>query len=456
MNLLKSLYLEHLEEVSFIYERWLWMMRVQQFNWFNFKELEKRLEAHLDGLFEVEDEHALVVCAEQALEGDFGQCYGAFRVLARACRFDVLEDLICRMDLTDTRRMKGIVDALCHEPGEGNVRWYQGDFFRSLLNRDPSRARIAVQIWGFYQLDISADLYEALQTLSSDKDAVLDILDALGRIRPVSGLSRLLKILGDPDGDIVDGAIAALVRIGDRRRLKECRALVEPHAWPALSLGLYGDKETLADVIQDRRQTVLPDHMIAMGLIGDVSFIPDLIDRLNDPSLADHAALALHLMTGMAFYENHVMPDVTSEDDLFSDEEKEAWRNGTLYPDGKIPGRIATRLTHDQKAWEDGLGTNQRTLDPKKCYRMGRPCSPVCLFEQLKSRTIPDLIRQLAYEELVCRYDLDLPFDVRMSTVQQQTIIAKYGFLIEESRAAFTDGDLYYQKIPLNNENILL
>jgi hypothetical protein len=453
MDLLESLYAEHLEEISFSYDQWLGIMRDPRMNGFGFRDSEYRTEAHLDAL--IEDDLALSVCENRAVEGDEGECYGAARVFIRRSHYDVLERMIERMDGAETKRMKGLADALCHEmhgPGQEMTRWFQGDFFRELFYQDPGRVRMACQVAGFYRLDTSEDLFQALQNHSADHQLVLDIFHTLGRIRPRFGVERLLDFLENSDGRIVDGAISTLVRIGNPRLLKACMDTVSIHDWPALSLGLYGDREVLADVLSGMKGSLTPDHMIAAGLIGDLSFIPDLVNGLDDTVLAENAALALHLITGMEMYENHFIPDVTSENDLFSDEEKDAWRSGTFYKDGKISGRTVTRLSQNQDLWWGWFKKNQTAFDREKHYRLGKPCSPQCLLEQLQSETIPDYIRQLSSDELMIRYGLDLPFETMMTVSRQLQAIESHGRVIDSTRSVFTAGVLYYQGTPVHRE----
>jgi len=449
MDLLNGLYIEHLEEISSIYERWLWIREDCRGNGFDFQETENQLEAHIEAL--VEDDVALWVCEQRAVEGDFGECYGACRVLLRRSKFDGLERLINEVDGLDLKKVKGIADAICHEPGQETDHWLEGDFFRGLLAQDSCRVRMAAQVCGFYRIDVSTELIEVLDRLSEDQETILDILSALGRIRPVFGALRLLGFLENPDARIVDAAIAALVRIGDRYALKQCMAVVAPRDWPALPLGLYGDKDALTETLLEPRRVLSPDHMIAAGIIGDVSFVATLANSLDNPVLAESAALALHLITGMAFYEDYFIPEVASEDDLFTDEEKDAWRNGTLYPDGKIPGHTATRLSQNQDLWWDWYQKNIDHFNPEQRHRLGQPSSPSTLFDQMKSPITPDFIRQLAHEELVIRYNLDLPFETTMTVAQQSHAMESHTRMIEGSRSVFACGDWYYNANPMDN-----
>ena len=131
-DLLISLYTEHLEEISSLYERWL-AMETAGWNPLDFKEMEERLETHIDAL--VRGDLALGVCIQRAVEGDFGECYGACRVFLRRSYDKGLERLIANLDDTDLKKIKGISDAICHEPGPETDRWLEGGFYQAFLEK---------------------------------------------------------------------------------------------------------------------------------------------------------------------------------------------------------------------------------------------------------------------------------------------------------------------------------
>lgn len=416
MDLLQGLYREHLEVIAPIYDNRLWAFKNREWNLSDTVELDNRLEPHIDAL--AQNDGALTLCEKQVVEGNSGECYGAVRVLARHNRWDGILNLIRRMDASDSDRTKAVANALCHE----SVFPLRDDFYKALLKSDADRALIAVHVMSFHRLGFETELLKALNVFSHEKNVILKILMALGRLRLGHGAEQVLGYLSESDTDIMNAAITALLRIGNERLIENVKAIIPTCHWPALALGLFGDKEALTDVLFESDQSISPDHMIAAGLSGDVSFVPDLIDRLENPALSENAAYALEMITGFGFFETHFEADVASEDDLFSDEEKEAWRNGTYYPDGRIPGRTLTRLSRDPYLWTEEFRKKQNNFDPEKRFRYGKPTSPSCLFDELKSQTTPDFIRQLACDELVIRYGIDIPFETGMTAMQQRYV----------------------------------
>ncbi len=89
-----------------------------------------------------------------------------------------------------------------------------------------------------------------------------------------------------------------------------------------------------------------PDTALAIGLIGNSSAIPNLIDSLSTNKTSENAALALNLITGADLYEDHFIPEEIDEDALFEDE-LEKHKKGELYPPGEEPGETITRLSQN-------------------------------------------------------------------------------------------------------------
>jgi hypothetical protein len=263
-------------------------------------------------------------------------------------------------------------------------------------------------------------------------------------------VERLLNYLHRGDNEMADAAITAMVRIGERSALKECMMFIGPSDWPRLSLGLYGDKDALTDsffsvsnLTDGYSAGISSDHVIAAGLIGNVAQIPDLIDWLDIPELAESAALSLCLITGMEFVEEIFEPESIHEDELFEDE-IDAWKSNTLYPVGEAPGRTVSTLSRNPLIWKTWWERYHDSFDPSLRYRNGKPYSPEGLVENLKSVRLPDFIRKLAYEELVIRYGIDFPFDVQMTAEQQLHAIEMYMIRLKNNPDGFQDGAWYY------------
>lgn len=457
MDLKQSLYIEHLEELSILYERHRMLSRNPHLKWVELSDLEQRFEPHIDALV-IGDDAALSICEQQIIQDDYGERYGALRVICRQNKHTMLEDCLGAMDLGDKKNIRAASDALCLDLPES----FQDECIQFLLNKSPEHIQLGARIIAFRRLDFAQELFDALRCHPDEKETVLCLIHALGRLRPRYGTEFLLNFLHSTHKDVVDAAVTALVRIGERRALNECMAFIGPGDWPKLSLGLYGDKSTLTDSffsVSNLDETEAPalshDHVIALSLLGNIAAIPELIQCLENPDLAETAAMSLNLLTGAPLFEDIFVPDVIDPDDLF-DDERELWEKGQLYPLGKEPGTMVHRLSQKPENWQLWWRKKQRRFDPEMRYRNGKLYSPACLLENLKSPDSPNLIRRLAHEELVIRYGIDVPFETHMTVFQQLRAIETYMIRLKNNPDGFVEGLWYYNGKPITEDLLSL
>ncbi|MBU1169042.1 MAG: hypothetical protein KKD44_05700 [Proteobacteria bacterium] len=451
MDLNQSLYIEHLEELSMLYEQRVGLICINQWKWPDFMPLEQRFEPHIDALVIGEDE-ALALCEEMAVSGEYSECYGALRVICRQTNQKILATCVAAMDLGKTENAMAARDALCQDLPES----FQDEFVQFLLKKSPDHILLAARIIASRRLDFASELIEALQRYADEKKMVLTLIHAIGRLRPRHGTEFLLNFLHSTDKEIVDTAVTALIRIGERRALRECMAFIGPGDWPKMSLGLYGDQNTLSDSFfsvsdfdEEDTTALSRDHVIAIGLLGNIASIHELIDCLENPDLAESAALALNLITGAQLTEEVFVPDDIDPDDLF-DDERELWEKGLLYPKGKEPGVMINRLSRNSDDWIQWWKKKQRRFNHRIRYRNGKPYSPACLLDNMTSKDSPEMIRKLAHEELVIRYGIDIPFETHMTVHQQLRAIETYMIRLKGNPDGFVDGLWYYNGKPIN------
>ena len=181
-----------------------------------------------------------------------------------------------------------------------------------------------------------------------------------------------------------------------------------------------------------------------MGLLGEISAVEPLLSSLENEGLAEYAAMGLNLITGADLYEDVFIPEEIDEDELFEEELAKIKKGEPLYPPGEEPGTTITKLSQDPLAWRDWWKENRRGYQPGVRYRSGRPCSPACLIANLTSERSPRLIRQLAYEELVIRYNADYPFETDMWAADQRRILQRYASWAQANARNFQDGRWYF------------
>lgn len=451
------LWVRHHDEISALYEQRHYLKSSNLLGWSGLKDLEQRIETHILGLFQFGEE-ALSFIADRITGDDIGvgECYGAVRVLTRMQAWGILESLIRQIHITNDLQIKAISDAFCHE----SPLLLESGLIHNLLNMDGARVRIAAQTIACHRFDFSTELFEALRHHSRNKNVVIDIIHAIGRLKTQDGAEGLLNHLQSRDQDIVNAAITTLTRLGEYDVLTECMAYIGPSDWPGLSLGLFGHKDCLSDsffsvstIGSHNTFKASKEQVIAAGLIGNIERIPDLITWLDDPELSENAALALNLITGADLREESIHNHV-DKDGLFDDELTDL-KHGKIMPEETYKSS-SDRLSQNPSIWSHWWNSNKCFFNPDARFRNGALYSPLSLLQTMESDANPDMIRDLAYEELVIRYGIDIPFETRMPVVQQWQAIAEYRQRLKGNPDSFTPGVWYYNGKPMDNEPMQL
>lgn len=444
------LWVRHHDEISALYEQRHYLKSSNLLGWSGLKDIEQRIENHILGLLQF-GEVPLAFIADRITEGDIGGCYGSVRALVRMQAWGRLESLVRQIHITNNLQIKAISDALCHE----SPLLLESGLIHNLLNMDGARVRVAAQTIACHRLDFSTELFEALRRHSRNKNIVIDIIHAIGRLKTQDGAEGLLNHLHSRDPDIVNSAITTLTRLGEHDVLTECMAYIGPSDWPGLSLGLFGHKDCLSDsffsvssIGTHSTFKASKEQVIAAGLIGNIERIPDLITWLDDPELSENAALALNLITGADLREQSNKE--VDQDALFGDELTDL-KHGKIIPE-ETYNHTSDRLSQNPSIWSHWWNSNKCFFNPAARFRNGTPYSPLSLLQTMESDSNPDMIRDLAYEELVIRYGIDIPFETRMPVVQQWQAIADYRKRLKDNPDSFTPGIWYYYGRPMDNE----
>ncbi|MDM8542947.1 hypothetical protein QUF90_17880 [Desulfococcaceae bacterium HSG9] len=433
-----SLYAEHLEEASFLYEQRLSLSDNPEMTWLNIEDFEDRLEAHIDGLMAGGDP-AIAMCKLQAREGDFGELYAAVRVFCRQNRLDLVKEILNESDAQDKQSVQAVSDALNHELPEN---WHN-EFIRLLSEGDAKLVSIVAKLIGYQRMSASEELLLTLP--KSDPDALPAILWAIGRIPDLQDVQSLSKYIHHQDARICSASALALLRSGEKLAINDCLRYAETDNWPLLPLGLGGGASAVPVLLEIASgDKVSADCLTALGLLGDISAADTLLNYLDNTELAESAALALNLITGAELYEEIFIPEEIDEDELFDEELEKLKKGESLYPPGEEPGTTISRLSQKPEDWYDWGEENESLLSPGIRYRNGKPYSPACLLENLTSEKSTRQVRQSAYEELVIRYGLDVPFETDMFVVWQKQALAKYAEQIEANPDYFEAGQWYF------------
>lgn len=434
-----GLYLEHLEEASFLYEQRLVLLDDPELTWLDLRDFEERFEAHVDALT-LGGDLALAVCMQQAEGGDVGELHAAARAFCRQHRSDLVRVLIEALDPDDDERCRAVADALCHEHSADLLR----EFVHKIPEAQPAFTDVAVRAIGYQRLQAAEALVKALPQL--DPGAIPDSVWALGRIRYPGARSVLYNTYLQHESENVRAAAAlALVRIGEPAALQYCAGVARLQPWALLPIGLAGSRSHVKLLVEiAASEGASPECMIALGLLGEASAIEPLLYHLGDARLAEAAAIGAYLITGAPLFEDIFIPEAVDEDELFEDERDLMEHADTDPPPSDEPrGTTISRLSQQAEIWQEWWRENQAAYERGVRYRNGGLYGPARLMENLSTEQSPRVVRQLAAEELVTRYGCDVPFETDMFVARQMEVLTDIGAWMDSRAGRFTPGRWY-------------
>ncbi len=415
-----DLYTEHLEEASALYEQWLALRYDTELAWPELAAWETRWAAHIDALT-IGGEPALAICARQAVEGDAGELFAAVSTMARHDRYDLLEAALDNLDSDDEDVVHALSDSLAFEAPDS---WLADLAARA--ETDQGLAPAMIRLLGWRRSRAGDGLLAKRQ---SDPACHAALAWAYGRLGDRAAAAWLESVCLEQDQPALKQVAAvALLRLGDRRIVDRLRQEAAHCAWPLAPLGLCGEADDAQRLIQADRAAGLPgaDGLLALGLLGEPAAAPLLINYLHTPQAADRAAMALNLITGAELYEQAFIPEEVDEDELL-EEELEPARRGEppAKADGSAPGETVRRPCRDAdrwKAWLDGQGER---FQPGRTYRYGQPLDAPAVLRGLTAESSPNLVREWAAHQLVCRFQIEEPFELDMSVPRQRQALAR-------------------------------
>lgn len=416
-----GLYLEHLEEASFLYDQLTYAEPDPELSWLDRADDEERLEAHLDALI-IGGDLALAVCAQQGAEGDAGELYAAVCTFCRQDDTKRLDAVLDALDTDDPERVQAVADALCDDAPNG---WW--DRIAALLDADdPALQRIGARVLGYRRWSGRAE--RLVHLLSSDDDALVETAAwTLGRVEVDAARQPLFRLLEHENSDVCQSGALALLRLGEPAAISFCARKSGSETWPLIPLSLAGTP-AYRPLLQEAASTenAPPDALIALGLLGDPAAVDLLLYQLADDHLAEPAADALDLITGAGLTETVFVPEEIDEDELF-DDELEAYRRGKhpTHPSGAPYGTEVTRLAQDADAWRAWWNDHRSRFASGTRYLFGERHGPAALLAGLAAPSTPDRLRLVLLDALPICYGITPSMELRMSVRRQQDVLQK-------------------------------
>lgn len=413
-----------LSDAAFLYTNRQTLLEDPTVQWLELEETEQRFEAQIGALL-VGGERATAICVRQALieaEGDPGTLYAATQVFLRNRRRDLFDLVVDRMDGDDGLQVRAVADAVRDAYPE---EWVP-DLEQELKGGSTRLILATSKLLGLRKLEATGDLIRAAETASVGSLPQMNW--ALGRQRSYDAhdvLMHSLQTHGAPD--VQSSSAVAMLCLGAPHVVTECLANIGDDDWPFVPLGLGASHKATSYLINRLEANPHPDGFLALGLLGHMSAVNVLWAALADEALAQSAAEGLYLLTGAELWEEAEEPEEPADFDPAED---------TVV--------LVTRLSQNQAHWQHWWRRNRDRFQKDKRYRYGREYSPDQLVDMLESGQTSPRLRQLAYEELVIRYNLDSPFDTELFVSNQRRALRRIDDWVRSYGSRFQPGLWYF------------
>lgn len=413
----RSLYEEHLEEISILYGRRSELLNDPDATPEDPGELEARLDAHLDALV-VGGDAALALCLERAAT-DPGTLFGAVGLIARQHRPDCLPSVVAQLqDLDDEEGPDpeappllppfavALSDALRFEaPAD-----WAPLLGKLLLEGQPVTVAAMARVAGYRRLPLGPSLVTALGAQATPY-CLRTLLWAVGRVREVAARPLLVRHAQEGDADTVATACLALLRLGDPG-VRDYLVQLLPFNHHAPLLLAIGGRPDVLSVIHGRLAQGEPtaEDVLAAALHGDPATLPWLLDLLERRLHPESVAEALYLLTGAPLFET--VDARTEPIDPLADED----------PRDLVKVK---RLAQDPRRWRDWWEAHGGGLAIGVRHRLGRPASPVMFAEALHCFALRRSVRELIADELDLHYGPQWTVDVDTPVAWQHAALAR-------------------------------
>ncbi|WLQ17144.1 hypothetical protein O5O45_14580 [Hahella aquimaris] len=438
----RQLYLEHLEEASFLYNSYLAWRNDPEITWRDLQDLEDRLDAHIFALTSGGDA-AKQTCLKHLSKADSGEIYAIARFFCQA------HDGQCISLLWETL-LKGIDDELEEESEEYDKVTAAA---RALRQDYPQEWRIklaAILETTHHKLFPIIASAVAITRKMSDKGAknllenmpspfLSSALENVAENHTTSHAKLLYPLLEHDSNAVRQLAAVGMLRLGETHVLPQL--LNQPLVF-AIPIALAGIRQQMQIVLQAINKKELNiDLIAALGISGDLRAVNFLLPALADDELAYHAAHALNLLVGANLYEEAFHEERFFEEDLF-DHEIADFKNGKSpqHPGGRPYGENIEQLSRDPAKWRQWMLDNESRFDPALRYRYGEPACPQTIGRSLASPRTPDFLRRWIQYELCIRFGLGAPFSVENPVKQQYRQLSGIAQWVQEHGSAHTPG----------------
>lgn len=434
-------YEAHLDEASFLYEQRLRYLDDPGVTLDEVAALEARQEAHLDGLV-LGEAQAGGLCVEQLTGDDPGAIHTAVRVLCRQGQRQAVGQALQPLAAHDASEVPtALTSALCLDCPET----WSPLAAAALEHGDIALLAVWARVIGYRLWPLGARLALAASHVGPrDAPALLACAWALGELREVSAVSWLRELLRADNPDVGRTAAIALIKCGAPQTRPDIDALCGGlPGWSAIPLALAGaaTARQLESIAAQTKDPHAADGLIAIGVCGDGASLPLLLSQLTDARLGPSAAIALHLLLGVACMDEVEVPaskDETLDDDL-ADPDGGAANASAADSAEDTPAETAVRpttamqLSRDPARWLPCVDARPDLQVARVPIRMGARAGFDSTAAALRSMALPLRVRAMLADELRMRIDTTTAYRVDAEVPQQRRALAALAASVDRS-----------------------
>lgn len=290
---------QHAEEAAFLWLLRAAAVRAPHYRLKDLTKLDKRVEAHVDGL-RVAAEAGWALAVEQLAFEEAGELFAA-SVLALESRDWARIDLVIDLAARVPEAARGLFSAL----GWVERTQLHGTVKALLDSEEPFRRRLGLIACTLHRVDPGARLKEALADPEPGLRA--SALKAAGELGRADLREAVREHLDDDDPACRFSVARAAVLLGERgEALRRLFAIAADGTspWQAAALAV-GPRLLTSDAAQAWFRDLAAEPawrrllITAIGVHGDASYVPWLIERMQTPQLARLAGEAFSMITGV-------------------------------------------------------------------------------------------------------------------------------------------------------------
>ncbi|MEW8692976.1 MAG: TIGR02270 family protein [Candidatus Thiodiazotropha endolucinida] len=288
---------QHAEESSFLWLLRDGAVREPHYNLTDLKDLEERIDAHLDGL-RVAGDAAWSFCETGLQQKDLGEIFTAAYTALDNSKQDWLDQTLEVVNST-LECIRGLVSALGWLPKEK----LQGYVVNWLKSDVPLLRQIGLSACAIQRVDCGGYLKLGLE--DTDSGVRTRALRSVGELRRLDLLPAVIEHLNTEELSCRFWAAWSATLLGDAKGLSALQAIFEMEGefqHRALMLGLRAmDKSSAVNWVREHTNRSGYERTIieATGIVGDPITIPWLISLMKMPGYSRLAGESFTMITGV-------------------------------------------------------------------------------------------------------------------------------------------------------------